>query len=124
MKDNLKAKRIYGNDYSLIETDKSRTPSLKHLKEVEQQNKLEQFSEKEQRPHFSVFGKYRHPIIRFGLFMFGVIVSTFGVNSIINGDMTYKNHYELTVFGPFSIIIGILCIYVAIFKWKNVKEDL
>ncbi len=118
-------KNLYGSSRSKKAKEKNSKRSYKEIiRKITLQNQKDMKSYKPKKHHFGIFGSNFYYVARIALFIFGVFVIGFGVRSIVYGDMTYTNHYGLTVFGPFSILIGILCIYVAIFKWKNVKEDL
>ncbi len=118
-------KSLYGDSRSTKAKENKPKRSYKQvMRRLTLQNKKDMESYKPKKHHFGVFGSSFFLVARIAFFMFGVLVIGFGVRSIVFGDMTYTNHYGLTVYGPFSILIGILCIYVAIFKWKNVKEDL
>jgi hypothetical protein len=45
-----------------------------------------------------------------------------GIRPLLKGDLFYKNWWGGLVFGPITIIGGLLLLYVVIFKWGKVKQ--
>ncbi|NVK21737.1 MAG: hypothetical protein HWD86_04415 [Kangiellaceae bacterium] len=55
-------------------------------------------------------------LLRTFLIVFGFLISIYGSLSIRDGDWFYQNHWGLNVFGPISILCGILMIAIGIFS--------
>jgi uncharacterized membrane protein len=67
-------------------------------------------------------GKQKKQIfVRSILVFICLILIAAGIRSILQGDMTYKNYWGGMVFGPAAIAVGILFIYVIIFRWAKVN---
>lgn len=118
-------KNLYGSGRAKKAKERKSKRSYKEIiRKLTLQNQKDMESYKSKKYHFGIFGRHFYLIARIALFMFGVFIIGIGIRSIIHGDMTYTNHFGLTVYGPFSILIGLLCIYLAVFKWSDVKKDI
>ncbi len=55
-----------------------------------------------------------------GLVALAVIAT--GITPLLKGGLFYKNWWGGLVFGPITIIGGLLFLYVVIFKWEKLKK--
>lgn len=56
------------------------------------------------------------PIHRLALILTGVMISMFGVLSLIGGKLQYTNYWGAFVFAPFAILIGGLAIIAGLVR--------
>ncbi len=45
-----------------------------------------------------------------------------GIRPILKGDLFYNNWWGGLVFGPMTVVGGLLFLYVVIFRWDKVKR--
>ena len=53
---------------------------------------------------------------------FGVILLLMGTSSMLRGNPNYGNFFGGVVFAPVAIIIGLLLIVIAIFRWNSMRD--
>jgi uncharacterized membrane protein YcjF (UPF0283 family) len=45
-----------------------------------------------------------------------------GIRPFLKGDLFYKNWWGGLVFGPITIMAGLLFLYIVVFKWENLRK--
>lgn len=60
--------------------------------------------------------KNRKILIKTFIPFVGFLLIAIGIKTLNSGELDYLNYWRGLVFAPFSIIIGIILIYVGIFK--------
>jgi hypothetical protein len=46
-------------------------------------------------------------------------VPLLGVRTLLKGDLFYSNYWGGLVFGSLAIVIGLLGLYLAVFRWRK-----
>jgi hypothetical protein len=51
---------------------------------------------------------------------FGVFAVCYGVLQIMRGQLSYQNYWGGLVFAPFAIVLGVLVLYISLFRHDRV----
>jgi hypothetical protein len=62
------------------------------------------------------FGSPRAGRIAFTIF--SLLIILLGAGSLFQGQIGYRNWFGGVVFGPFAIIVGMLCLFIVVFRPK------
>ncbi len=54
---------------------------------------------------------------------FGVILLFMGVTHVLRGDLNYSNYWGGVVFAPFAIVVGVLLLFIVVFKWDSFEDS-
>jgi uncharacterized membrane protein len=46
-----------------------------------------------------------------------------GIVALLNGDLGYGNYWGGLVFAPMGIVIGILFLYIVLFRWRKISQQ-
>lgn len=64
----------------------------------------------------------RDKLGRTGIILLSVLLILTGVAHLITGSFGWRNYWGGLVFSPFAIFFGLLLIYVAVFRWRKLRE--
>ena len=57
------------------------------------------------------------------LVFLGVVLVAQGTAGILTGKIVYPNYWRGGVFAPFAVAMGVLLLYVCIFRWKRLVKN-
>ena len=66
--------------------------------------------------------KQRARVGRIALIAGGLILLMTGVFDIVRGRLLYPNYWGGAVFTPFTILVGILIVFIGVFRSKNIDK--
>jgi hypothetical protein len=68
------------------------------------------------------YNKSRDRFVRVTTGFIALFLIMLGVFHVFNGRPIYHNAWGLTVFAPFTIIIGLLLLFIVIFRWSQFRD--
>ncbi len=63
-------------------------------------------------------------LIRFSFVFVGLILILFGAATLLKGETNYSNYWRGIVFAPVAILVGILALYISLFRWKKAMKNI
>ena len=66
--------------------------------------------------------KFKNICLQSFAIVIALAVITTGIRPLLKGDYFYRNWWGGLVFGPITIIGGLLFLYVVVFKWEKLKK--
>ncbi len=68
--------------------------------------------------------KKQERLVRFTFVFVGLILVLFGAAKLLKGETNYSNYWGELVFAPVAILVGILALYISLFRWKRAKKNI
>lgn len=68
--------------------------------------------------------KTKDRIARIFAILMCLVLTAQGIVSIYKSEWSYRNYWGGLVFGPIAILIGILLIYLLLFRWDKLQKDI
>jgi hypothetical protein len=68
------------------------------------------------------YNKSRDRFVRVTTGFMALFLIMLGVFHVFKGRPTYHNAWGLTVFAPFTIIVGLLLLFIVIFRWSQFRD--
>jgi uncharacterized membrane protein YcjF (UPF0283 family) len=66
--------------------------------------------------------RYKNLFLQSFAALIALAVIATGIRPLLKGDYFYKNWWGGLVFGPVTVIGGLLLLYVVIFRWKKMNK--
>ena len=65
--------------------------------------------------------KKRERLARVSSVCFSLLLILTGVAALLRGRLVYSNYWGGVVFAPFAILMGVLVIWIVVFKWHRIS---
>jgi uncharacterized membrane protein len=69
------------------------------------------------------YNKSRDRFVRATFGFIALFLTALGVFHVFTGRLTYHNAWGLGVFAPITIIVGLILLYIVIFRWSQFRES-
>ncbi len=67
--------------------------------------------------------KKKEKFVRISSVLISLFILSLGILHLLAGHLHYLNYRGALVFSPFTIVIGLFMLYVAIFKWDKINGN-